>query len=483
MPATADWLAEASMGYCGKTTPGDHDCASQAKGGWPLSNGEAATWESAVSACLAKCAGCAGCNYISVSQRWRDCGWFRSCDVGTLHTDVPQFLSGMTRRPQRARPVPQRLVPPNKGAVNPGFMTAARERIAASPHLAAAPCHSLPPSSSEAQGFVHHTQYSDRMGTAFNLESVANALHRAACCAGIAILPDSHRGSSSTHHAPSDATRPSVKAILGRHRQRCYNFSQLPSVAPNAATCEPRALDAWQWWFEGPGVSCPTENYYMRAALRTLFEHAALDDTMPCVGEAAGSEDTLVAHVRSGDIFDEDIHPKYAQPPLAFYLAAWRHSGLRRLRVVAQDDKSPVVQLFRLLELQQVGGRGALTVQTGAWIDDLRTLMCARHLALSTSSLRFVLLSNPGLISVYSATPLHTLISSGMAWVRACSASFWIGHGLAHTDHWEATANQQLRLLTSSATQNVSFRRLAPHGHGYPGCITPHPRTGKKTSE
>ena len=139
-----------------------------------------------------------------------------------------------------------------------------------------------------------------------------------------------------------------------------------------------------------------------------------------------------------------------------------------------------MVRLLRLLELQQMGGPGALTVQTGAWADDLRTLMCARHVVLSTSSLRFVLLSNPGLLSVYSATPLRTLLSSGMAWVRACTATFWVGRGLPHEEPWAATADQQLRLLTGGATQNVSFRRLAAQSHDFPGCITSPPRTAKK---
>ena len=54
---------------------------------------QSSSLEVAQQACVRRCAQCAGCHYVSVSARWRDCSWFASCELDRLHTSVSGFTS------------------------------------------------------------------------------------------------------------------------------------------------------------------------------------------------------------------------------------------------------------------------------------------------------------------------------------------------------------------------------------------------------
>lgn len=57
--------------------------------------------------------------------------------------------------------------------------------------------------------------------------------------------------------------------------------------------------------------------------------------------ESFTDDDTLVAHIRSGDIFAGSVHPKYWQPPLGYYQFIAR--SYRKIVICAQDIGNPVV--------------------------------------------------------------------------------------------------------------------------------------------
>ena len=44
--------------------------------------------------CLAECAKCAACKFISFSAERGDCSWYAHCEKTRLRTDVPAFLTG-----------------------------------------------------------------------------------------------------------------------------------------------------------------------------------------------------------------------------------------------------------------------------------------------------------------------------------------------------------------------------------------------------
>ena len=96
MLSTSAWLARARPGFCEPTTYSDSCSPGQDRGAFKLNGHELQTWDSAASACLARCEGCgAPCTYISVSLKWKECSWFTVCrSLPRLRRDVEGFRSG-----------------------------------------------------------------------------------------------------------------------------------------------------------------------------------------------------------------------------------------------------------------------------------------------------------------------------------------------------------------------------------------------------
>ena len=82
-------------GYCA-TTSGAGNCSTDAMGSWPIDKKRPLrdSLRAATEWCLAQCAGCARCRFVSVSARWSDCSWFERCSLDGLHRDVLSFRSG-----------------------------------------------------------------------------------------------------------------------------------------------------------------------------------------------------------------------------------------------------------------------------------------------------------------------------------------------------------------------------------------------------
>lgn len=55
------------------------------------------------------------------------------------------------------------------------------------------------------------------------------------------------------------------------------------------------------------------------------------------------SNDTLVIHVRTGDIYSTFIQPGYSQPPLCYYKAILNKYKWKRVILLAQDQLNPVI--------------------------------------------------------------------------------------------------------------------------------------------
>lgn len=57
----------------------------------------------------------------------------------------------------------------------------------------------------------------------------------------------------------------------------------------------------------------------------------------------SSAEGTLTVHIRSGDIFGENPHPNYGQPPLAFYQQVIESGTWTSVTVVTEDTENPCV--------------------------------------------------------------------------------------------------------------------------------------------
>ena len=95
------WREAARPGYCGATRSGfTGDCQAGGKGSFWLGQrgkGSATMGEqekSLLEQCLALCAGCARCRFVSFSAKWHDCGWFHECALDRLKNETTGFLSG-----------------------------------------------------------------------------------------------------------------------------------------------------------------------------------------------------------------------------------------------------------------------------------------------------------------------------------------------------------------------------------------------------
>lgn len=328
--------------------------------------------------------------------------------------------------------------------------------------------------------------------TGFQFEATINAMHRAACCGGVAHLTAPH---------------------LFRSKQApptCFDFRHLPRVAEQP--CAPTAGSSSSFFLNGVKKWCPSDFYYLRPATLAAIEYAAIHP-LRC---PPASEGALVAHVRSGDQFrppskpgEAPVHAAYAQPPLAYYLDAWRASGQPSLVVVAEDDANPVVRLLRLLS-RSVGaahhsGHGRAdgghhphhdpsggasssrrlldsTFESGSsrrnksevarairlevnnsFETDLRTVLCATHLATPVSSLQTLFATSLRLRQLYlPRAPGHDL------WLGSCQTEAYVAtdvHRPGGNNGWANSVQQQLELLLSHNDARVHFRRVSSPPH------------------
>jgi hypothetical protein len=102
-------------------------------------------------------------------------------------------------------------------------------------------------------------------------------------------------------------------------------------------------------------------------------------------------QDVLVAHIRQGDIFSNYIHPRYGQPPLSYYLRAFSIKSWKRIIMVSGDPrygKSPIWDMMQILnESQALFKDTKIEFQSSNWGFDFKTLVCARNLVESNSSM------------------------------------------------------------------------------------------------
>ena len=77
-------------GYCDTTEVHDAKaCFRAERGAFPnIQFDSTTTWEAAIAICRHRCLRCARCRFISVSLKWSDCSWFRSCALDRLRNDV-----------------------------------------------------------------------------------------------------------------------------------------------------------------------------------------------------------------------------------------------------------------------------------------------------------------------------------------------------------------------------------------------------------
>ena len=106
---------------------------------------------------------------------------------------------------------------------------------------------------------------------------------------------------------------------------------------------------------------------------------------LPIVDSDGITEDTLVIHIRSGDIFGGWIHQNYVQPPLSYYKKIIEETKPSNILIVTQSDrKNPCID--SLLPLYP-----NTKIQCGTLQQDVSAILNARKLVIGFGTFGWIL--------------------------------------------------------------------------------------------
>jgi len=80
--------------------------------------------------------------------------------------------------------------------------------------------------------------------------------------------------------------------------------------------------------------------YKIKSKLRI---HLLKDEIVNNLPKLNVSKNDLYIHIRSGDIFKNNIHKPYAQPPLCFYISIFKNFNFSTIYLISQDKYNPTI--------------------------------------------------------------------------------------------------------------------------------------------
>jgi hypothetical protein len=91
------------------------------------------------------------------------------------------------------------------------------------------------------------------------------------------------------------------------------------------------------------------------------------------------SENTLVIHIRSGDIFNPGCHSFYVQPPFSFYKKIIDEHSFEKIHIITEPDmRNPCIQMIQDMY-------PTTTVQSSSLLDDCSVILHAKHFACNST--------------------------------------------------------------------------------------------------
>lgn len=158
---------------------------------------------------------------------------------------------------------------------------------------------------------------------------------------------------------------------------------------------------------------------------------------------------TLVIHIRSGDVFSENPHGAMAQPPLGFYIRAIEIANPDKVVVVFEDDRNPVIAgLINFLREREL----PYLLSSSSLREDLFVLLSASQLVLSTGSFGpAVIALSPHLQFLYlfgQPTPLRFNTKKPS---RVCHLEEPSGEYVNQMSPWKNSEVQRDLMMTFSA--------------------------------
>lgn len=126
-------------------------------------------------------------------------------------------------------------------------------------------------------------------------------------------------------------------------------FSLIPVRGPfrNAHGDAPQTI--WRSDFFEAGIRA--HSFDADAALSTRAQLKQLYEDL--IDYHVAPAETLTIHLRSGDVFRENPHPGYGQPPLSFYKSVIEAYGWKSLLIVSEDSSNPCLEAIMNLAAEQ----------------------------------------------------------------------------------------------------------------------------------
>jgi hypothetical protein len=109
---------------------------------------------------------------------------------------------------------------------------------------------------------------------------------------------------------------------------------------------------------------------YVKERIRNIFK-INYNDLKPL------HEDNLVIHIRSGDIFINNIHPLYINPPFSYYKNIIEKKSYNKIYIVSEDKNNPVIN--KLIETY----KEKIIFNLNSLEDDIKLIMSASDIIMS----------------------------------------------------------------------------------------------------
>lgn len=170
------------------------------------------------------------------------------------------------------------------------------------------------------------------------------------------------------------------------------------------------------------------------------INHLVMPSTPPLLPPL---KDTLVIHIRSGDITNgQNAHPNYVQPPLSFYLRVIATAHQQHVIIVTQDLSNPTVCALQdnLPSVEVYWDRSLL--------EDTTTILRAQHLCYGKSWLPVTLaLMSENVQTIHILDDMHNA-----DFIPSSSSCHIIHYQLTQpyipVGQWQNTDSQRMQMLT-----------------------------------
>jgi len=147
-------------------------------------------------------------------------------------------------------------------------------------------------------------------------------------------------------------------------------------------------------------------------------------------------EDTLVIHIRSGDIFGGWVHKDYVQPPLNYYKKIIENHDGHVILVTQKDKRNPCVN-------ELMSWRDDIHIQTGSLEEDVSAILNAKKLVIGYGSFGWMLsLLSVKIQELFCPKNIHDQLTTSFN-IDPIKIKRYTFENYIETGDWECTEEQK----------------------------------------